>query len=59
MKTSPEAGRLSGSFAIIESISGCSQACSGGSTGTGWVTCIRATVKGSDAWYGGCPTSIS
>ena len=30
--------------------SGCSQACSSGSAGTGWVTCISATVNGSPAW---------
>jgi hypothetical protein len=50
MKASPEPGRLAGSFAIRESISGCSHRCSGGRLGTGCVTCINATVKGSAAW---------
>jgi hypothetical protein len=54
----PVLKRSAGFFAIIPAISGCNHSCSS-SSGTGCVTCISATVKGSPAWYGGRPASIS
>ena len=49
-KAAPVLKRCAGSLAIRPSMSGCSQACSSGSDGTGWLTCISATVKASLAW---------